>query len=103
MATEHPHLSKVYSGNDCRFDGIRGYTLAAVGVAAAFALRLLLDPLWGERLPYVSFFLALLVLMRFAAPGPVAAAAVAGVALGTWFFVALRHSFFVTNPVTRST
>ena len=94
-------MSKVYAGNDCRFDGIRGYTLAAVGVAAAFALRLLLDPLWGERLPYVSFFLALLVLMRFAAPGPVAAAAVAGLALGTWFFVAPRHSFFVTNPVNQ--
>jgi PAS domain S-box-containing protein len=78
---------------------MRGYGLAGIGVAVAFALRLLLDPLWGERLPYVSFFLALLVVMRLAEPGPVAGAAALGFALGTWFFVAPRHSFAISNPV----
>src|SRR5947208_13080279 len=101
MVTEHSHLSKVYGGNDSRFGGMRGYALAALGVATAFALRLLLDPLWGDRLPYVSFFLVLLVVMRFAGPGPVAAAAVAGLALGTWFFVTPRHSFLIANPVNQ--
>lgn len=101
MVTEQSHLSKVHRGNESRLDGMRGYALAAIGVAGAFALRLLLDPLWGERLPYVSFFLVLLVVMRFAGPGPVAAAAMAGLALGTWFFVAPRHSFFIASPVNQ--
>ena len=101
MASPHSHLSNGYGGNNSRFSGVRGYALAGICVSAAFALRLLLDPLWGERSPYVSFFLALLVVMRLTGPGPVASAAVLGFALGTWFFVAPRHSFSIANPINR--
>ena len=101
MATQDSHLINVTRGNDSRFSGLRGYALAGICVSVAFALRLLLDPLWGERLPYVSFFLASLVVMRLAGPGPLAAAAVLGFALGQWFFVAPRHSFSIASPVSR--
>jgi PAS domain S-box-containing protein len=101
MATLDSHLIDVTSGNDFRLNGVRGYALAGICVSVAFALRRLLDPLWGEQWPYVSFFLALLVVMRLAGPGPLTAAAVSGFALGTWFFVAPRHSFFIATPVNQ--
>jgi PAS domain S-box-containing protein len=99
MATQDSNLIDSTRGTEARFGGMRGYALAGICVSLAFVLRLLLDPLWGDRLPYVSFFLTLLVVMRLAGPGPVAAAAVLGIALGTWFFVAPRHSFAISNPV----
>jgi PAS domain S-box-containing protein len=99
MATQDSNLIDSTRGTEARFGGMRGYALAGTCVALAFVLRLLLDPLWGDRLPYVSFFLTLLVVMRLAGPGPVAAAAVLGIALGTWFFVVPRHSFAISNPV----
>src|SRR5271170_6807727 len=41
--------------------GVRAYGLAALCVGTALLLRWLLDPLWADRLPFATFFLATLV------------------------------------------
>jgi len=77
----------------------RGYLLAAVAVAGAFALRLAFDSLWGDRLPYAWFFLAVLVVARFSQTGPQICTLLAGLALGDWFFVHPRHSFLIAERI----
>jgi len=68
-------------------------------VAVAFLVRQALDPLWGNRLPFGSFFLAFLVVAHFAEAGPSLLAAVAGFLLADWFFVAPRHTLRISDPV----
>jgi PAS domain S-box-containing protein len=76
-----------------------GYLLAASAVAGALALRLAFDSLWGERLPFAWFFLAVLVVARFAGTGPQVCTLMAGLALGDWFFLQPRHSFQIAERV----
>ena len=47
----------------------RSYVLAAVCVGLAFLLRLVLDSIWVDHLPYATFFVAVLVVTRFAGAG----------------------------------
>ena len=75
--------------------GARGYLFAALCLGAAFALRIGFDSLWGNRLPYVWFFLANLAVARFSGVGPQIASLLAGFVLGDWFFVEPRHSFVI--------
>ncbi|MGO8697670.1 MAG: PAS domain S-box protein [Limisphaerales bacterium] len=82
-------------------DGPPAYGLAAALVALAFLLRLLLDPLWGDRLPFVSFFVACGVVAQFAEAGPSVFASVAGFLLAVWFFMAPRHTLWVQDRVER--
>jgi PAS domain S-box-containing protein len=77
--------------------GLKAYLLAAGCVALAFVLRLVLDPVWGERLPYVSFFLGVLLVARYTGTGPVLATAGAGFFLADWFFIAPRHSLVIQD------
>ena len=77
----------------------RGYLLAAVAVTGAFFVRLALDPLAENRLPYGFFFLALLVVARFAGKGPQLVASIAGLGLGNWFFATPRNSFEIAEVV----
>ena len=78
---------------------LRTYGLAAGCVGLAMLLRLALDPLWKDRLPYISFFLAILLITRFAEnAGPLVFAVVSGFLLGDWFFVAPRHSLLISDP-----
>jgi PAS domain S-box-containing protein len=79
--------------------GARAYLLAALSVGAAFVLRVGFDPLWGDRLAYVWFFLAVLAVARFAGPGPQIFALLAGLVLGDWFFVQPRHSLLIRDHV----
>ena len=76
-----------------------GYRLAAVCVAGALILRALFDRVWGDRLPYAWFYLAVLIVARFAGIGPQIATAAAGLILGDFFFVQPRHSIFIEEPV----
>ena len=62
-------------------------------------MRVGFDLLWGDRLAYAWFFLAMLVVARFAGMGPQLATALAGLALGNWFFLEPRHSFTVAARV----
>jgi PAS domain S-box-containing protein len=79
----------------------RGYILAGVCVGLGLALRLTLDPLWHDNLPYLWFFMAELVVMRFAGPGPLAFSALAGLLLGDWCFINPRHSFFLVDRMSQ--
>jgi PAS domain S-box-containing protein len=81
--------------------GIRSYLQAAICVALALLLRLALDPLWKDRLPYVPAFLAVFVVTQFADVGPSVFAIVAGFLLADWFFVPPRHSLLISDPFNR--
>jgi len=72
--------------------GLRGYALAVLAVATAFLLRLAFDPIWGDRLAYAWFFLAVVVVARFADRGPQVCAVVAGALIGNWCFIQPRGS-----------
>ena len=72
--------------------GTRGYALAVIAVASAFSLRIAFDPIWGDRLAYAWFFLAVIVVARFAGRGPQIFTAVAGAILANWFFIQPRGS-----------
>lgn len=75
------------------FGAPRGYLLALCAAGSAFLLRLAFDPLWGDRLAYAWFFLAVLVVARFAGKGPQLFAIGLGFVLADWFFLHPRHSF----------
>lgn len=85
-AAENPKLSEP-----------RAYLLAAVCLGSALLARLVLDPLWGDRLPYVTFFAALLIVTQFAGIGPSLLAVLGGFLLADWFFEAPRHSFLISD------
>jgi PAS domain S-box-containing protein len=78
--------------------GIQSYLLSAICVALAFLLRLGLDPLWKDRLPYIPAFLAVFVVTQFTDAGPSVFAIVAGFLLADWFFVPPRHSLLISDP-----
>lgn len=81
--------------------GLRGYLAAAASVGLALLLRVALDPLWGDRLAYATFFLAVFVIAQFANTGPVLLAIFAGFFLADWFFVPPRHSLLIAEPINQ--
>jgi PAS domain S-box-containing protein len=81
--------------------GPSAYLLSAMCVGLALLLRLLLDQEWNERLPYVSFFLAVLAVAQFTGIGPSVLAVIAGFLLGDWFFIPPRHSLIITDPISQ--
>jgi len=82
-----------------RFTGNRGYLLAIIGLTVALALRGILDSLWGDRVPFVSFVLAELVVFRLAGTGPLIVTTLGGFVLADWFFILPRHSLLIGNPI----
>jgi PAS domain S-box-containing protein len=72
-----------------------------VSIGLAFLLRLFLDPLWMNRLPYGIFFLAVLVVTHFTQARPTVSAIVSGFLLGSWFFAVPRHTMLISDPVDR--
>ena len=79
--------------------GTRAYLLAALCVGLAWLVRWALDPLWGNRLPYGSFFLAVVAVTQFTDVLPTVCAIIAGFLLGTWSFVGQRHSLVISDPL----
>jgi PAS domain S-box-containing protein len=86
------------AGGSPALAGIRAYVLAAACVGLALLLRLLIDPLWMDRLPYAFFFLAVIVVTQFAGVGPTVLTSVAGFLLADWFFVTPRHRLLISGP-----
>ena len=101
MASQDSKSFDLAALTEPRLTGVRGWALALCCIALAFAVRLLMDPIWGAHLPYITFFLAMLFIMRFGSPGQVAVSSAAGVLLGKWFFIAPRHSWSIEDPVYR--
>jgi PAS domain S-box-containing protein len=69
------------------------YGFAVVAVLLAVAVRWALEPVLGERFPFLTFFAAVLVTAWVAGVGPSALAAVLGGAAGAFLFVQPRFSF----------
>lgn len=72
--------------------GVKGYLVAVLAVGLALATRWLMDKAWGDERAYFTFYLASIVTMCLAGGGPGLLAMFSGLLLGTWFFVAPRHS-----------
>jgi PAS domain S-box-containing protein len=79
--------------------GLRGWLFAALCVGSALVVRLLMDPLWRDRLPYGTFFLAVLLVMHYTEAAPSLFAVFSGFLFGAWFFAAPRHTLLISNLV----
>src|ERR1700683_3483401 len=77
--------------------GVRAWGIVAIALGLAFVVRLAIDPIWADRLPYGSFFLASLVVMHRTKVGPCLFYIFASFILGTWFFLAPRHTFIISS------
>ena len=83
------------------FDRLARYALAAFSVGLALGLRLAIDPIWKDRLPFGFFFLAVIVLAQFVGAVPTLFAIVAGLLLGDWFFMSPRTACSIHEPLYR--
>src|ERR1700733_3980650 len=72
--------------------GTRAYLMSAGCVGLALLLRWILNPLWMDRLPFATFFVAVIVVTQFADVGPSVFAMIAGFLLGDWFFLPPYHT-----------
>ncbi|HWR53082.1 MAG TPA: PAS domain S-box protein [Bryobacteraceae bacterium] len=70
-----------------------GYVWAATGIAIALGIRLLLDPVLGNRIPYATFYLAVTWAAVYAGLGPGMLAYVLSGLAALYFIVPPRHSF----------
>ena len=66
------------------------YAAALIAVAAAVVLRMLIDPYLGDRFPFATFFLAVVVTGWFGGLGPALLAVVLGYLAADWFFIPPR-------------
>jgi PAS domain S-box-containing protein len=74
------------------------YGFAALWVGVAACLRLLLDPILGDYLPFGAFLLALPLVAWHVGSGPALAATILGFFLGTFLFVPPRFSLAIYRP-----
>jgi PAS domain S-box-containing protein len=81
--------------------GLRAWLVAVASLGIALLVRLVLDPLWNDKLPYAAFFLLALIVIHYMEVGPSVFVVVAGFLLGSWFFVAPRHTLHMGSPVDR--
>ena len=85
--------------NRSRLAGTKAWLFVALWVGLGLALRIALDPLWQDRLPYAVFFLVDLFVLQFVGTGPFIFSVCAGFILGNWFFVSPRHSLLVGDRI----
>src|SRR5688500_19912419 len=62
------------------------YGAALIAVALATALRLLLNPVLGSRLPFTTYFVAAILVAVYRGLGPALLTVALGAALGTYLF-----------------
>lgn len=75
----------------------RRYAVAAISVALAIVLRLQFDPLLGMRFPFATLFFAVLFSAWYGGLGPALFATFIGAIGGTWYLLAPRHSFDLSD------
>ncbi len=78
---------------------LRRYALALGGVLLATLLRLALDPLLHDDLPFVTFYVALAAVAWFGGLGPSLLCLVLGFVAGDLLFVQPRYEFAVSDVV----
>ena len=71
------------------------YIFAALTLLIATIARLALDPYLHERMPFVTYLFAVIVVAWFAGVGPSLATLVLGVPLAAWFFLAPTASLLI--------
>ncbi|MFZ0960407.1 MAG: CHASE3 domain-containing protein, partial [Terriglobia bacterium] len=77
---------------------IERYASAILAVVCTLAIRLALDPVLGDRAPYVLFFLMIVVITRLWGRGPGLLATLMG-GIAAWYFIlAPRFSFAIASP-----
>lgn len=80
------------------------FTAAAVAVLFAFAVRLSLTHLLGEKLPFAAFIVTTTLTVWYAGFGPSILTFVTGFVLANWFFLPPgQHAFALTNPANLGT
>src|SRR5262245_34861842 len=76
---------------------VLGYAVAVLVVAVAVLLRFLVDRYLGDHLPFITFFVAVIVASWYGGLRPGLLATVLGLPLALYFFVPPRHSFLATS------
>src|ERR1700733_13122740 len=69
------------------------YSCAPVAIALAIWIRLLLDPVIGDQIPYATLFLAVLVVAAYSGLGPALVAIVLGAFSVAYFVLPPRGTF----------
>src|SRR5512133_2543604 len=87
----------VLSGQPERRTAVLGYGLALLLVVLATVVRWLLDPYMGDTVPYVTYFLANALVIRFAGVGPSVLAIGLSTLAADWFFL-LPHYTLWSSP-----
>jgi len=75
----------------------REFGLAAICVAVAWVVRMALDRYWGDSVPYVTFYVAMVVIIWFTTPPVALASLFACLLLGDFFFTFPRHTIGLTS------
>lgn len=73
------------------------YLMSGGTVTAALILRFFLDGVWGDEVPYGTFYLAVVAVIWFTRTGPAILAIAASLLLGDYFFTAPRHTIGFTS------
>jgi PAS domain S-box-containing protein len=87
------HMAPARSMNQLRDHPISRYGCALVSVALAFWVRLRLDPVFGDRLPIATFFLAVLVSAWYGGFLPALVAVAVGAVASDYFMSEPRGTF----------
>ncbi len=74
------------------------YGFAFTAAVIASIARLLLDPLWGTDLPFITFFPAVMASAWFGGFGPGLTTTVLSMAAASYFWVAPRYTLRVSDP-----
>jgi PAS domain S-box-containing protein len=72
---------------------VKEYGIAVLLTLLALVGRFALDPILEDRLPYITFFMAVAVTSWYGGWGASVAAVVLGGLASNWFFMSPRHSF----------
>jgi PAS domain S-box-containing protein len=73
------------------------YGFALAIVVAATALRLLLDTAFGNHVPYITYFVAVVLAAWFGGVGPAVMALLLGAAAAAYFFINPRHTLDIAG------
>lgn len=73
------------------------YLSSILAVLIATLVRLWLDPLFGERSPYITYIIATIAMAWYAGPGPATTTMVLGFLSAFYFFASPRGSFQVSG------
>ena len=74
------------------------YGLAVASAAVALGVRTLLEPAMGDRFPFFSFLVAVVVTVWFGGTGPATLTAALGGLAGAYFFLQPRWSLLLSRP-----